>query len=178
MLHTYKLQKIDFADICFMVRILSIIILPFLFACKSSQNGLSQDQANAPIDITINEVYKPGDVIVFIVENNSDSSVYILDPSRLNIQRKIDSVWYDIRILPCPCGAPCRPPRYVELEPRDHMDINWNQKESWCEGGNLPGNDKDAYVKRGTYRFVLRVNGSNEKDQVDDELVYAEFKIL
>lgn len=161
-----------------MIRILAIFLLPLLLSCKPSQNKDSKVVKDSPVDITIAEVYKPGDVIVFIVENNSDSTVYLLDPSRLNIQRKIDTIWYDVRILPCPCGAPCSPPRYVELEPRDHMDINWNQKESWCEGGNSPGNDKEAYVKRGTYRFVLKVNDSNEKDQVDDELVFAEFKIL
>jgi hypothetical protein len=163
-----------------MKRFLFLLILPFMIACNSSNqvNESATDETVLGVKAIISPKYKEGSDVVFIVENTSDTSVYILQPSRLQIQRMLDSAWYDIRIQHCPCGAPCAPPRYVELKPYQQMDLNWNQKESWCKGGNLPGNDKTAYVPRGTYRFVLRINDSSEKEQADDRLLYAPFKIL
>lgn len=156
------------------------LILSISFACNQSSqiNESSAEETVLGVKVIISPKYKEGSDVVFIVENTSDTSVFLLQPSRLQIQRMLDSAWYDLRIQHCPCGAPCAPPRYVELKPYQQMDLNWNQKESWCEGGNLPGNDKRAYVPRGTYRFVIRVNDSSEKEQADDQLLYAPFKIL
>lgn len=156
-----------------------LILLSFYSCNPTSQLSEEKDEhSKLGVRVIIGEKYKPGDNVVFILENNSDSIRYLLEPSRLQIQRKIDTLWYDVRIQNCACGAPCAPPHYVPLEPFQQMDIAWNQIESWCEGGDIPGNDKSAYVKRGTYRFIITVNDSPEREQADDEWIYAEFKIL
>lgn len=163
-----------------MQNIFFLILTISFYSCNpTSQLSEEKDEhSKLGVRAIIGEKYKQGDNVVFILENNTDTTRYLLDPSRLKIQRKIDTLWYDVRIQHCPCGAPCAPPRYAPIEPFQQMDLAWNQKESWCEGGDLPGNDKSAYVKRGTYRFIITVNDSSEREQADDEIIYAEFKIL
>ena len=151
-----------------------------LLACNpdSNPNETPEDETVLGVKTIIAPKYKEGSDVVFIVENTSDTSVYLLEPSRLQIQRLIDTTWYEIRIQHCPCGAPCAPPRYIELKPFQQLDLSWNQQESWCRGGDLPGRDKSAYVPRGTYRFILTINDSPEREQADDLYLYAPFKIL
>lgn len=152
---------------------LSIIIL---ISCQSNK-GLS-DSSESDLNVIINDVYKHKDQVVFILENKSDSSLFILEPSRFNIQRLLDTTWVDIRINHCPCGAPCAPPRYIEMKPFQQFDLNWDQKESWCKGGNAPGNDEVAYVPRGSYRFVFHLGTSTEREQTEKETIFAPFKVL
>lgn len=163
-----------------MQKLLFLLIGIYFFSCNPSSqlSAEKEEHSKLGVRVIIGEKYKPGDNVVFILENNSDTLRYLLEPSRLQIQRKIDTLWYDLRIQHCPCGAPCAPPHYIPMKPFQQMDLSWNQKESWCEGGYEPGNDKSAYVRRGTYRFIITVNDSPEKEQADDEYIYAEFKIL
>lgn len=155
-------------------------VTAILISCnpESQLNKEREDSSRLGVRVIIGEKYKPGSPVVFIIENTADTLRYIMEPSRLEIQREIDSNWYDLRILHCPCGAPCAPPRYVPIEPYQEIDISWNQKESWCQGSNSRGNDKSEYVRRGKYRFVIHVNDSAESEQSDDEIIYAEFMIL
>ena len=157
-----------------------LLFVVLILSCKSQVQYSNQDEENSKYGVRtiIGEKYKLGSPVIFIIENTSDTVRYIMEPSRLEVQRLIDSSWYDLRILHCPCGAPCAPPRYVPINPYQEIDISWNQKESWCQGSQEPGNDKSEYVRRGTYRFVIRVNDSDESEQADDEIVYAQFKIL
>ncbi len=155
-------------------------MIAFCIACNAVSNIPIEEHENLAFGVKAisNPVYKEGGNVVFILENTTDSSRYILEPSRLTIQKMIDSAWYDIRMLPCPCGASCAPPEYYEIKAFDQMDLSWNEKESWCRIPNEPGTDRSEYVKRGTYRIVLKINDSPEKDQVDDQELIVQFKIL
>ena len=152
-----------------------------MVSCKGTDTLIDKEDVVMAFGVKaiVNPKYEEGGNVVLILENTSDTTRYIFDPSRLYVERMLDSVWYEVPIQHCRCGAPCAPPNYLALAPFDQMDLSWNQKSSWCQGdSNEPGSDKSEYVKRGTYRIVIRVNDSPEKDQVDDRLLYANFKIL
>jgi hypothetical protein len=123
--------------------------------------------------------YKLGEAVVIILENDSDTMAYLFQPNYITIQRLVDSNWVDLRVIPCPCGAPCAPPGYQALEPYQIMDIQWDQRESWCDFtkndslGQLIRNE----VRPGNFRWLIRSNDSPERDQVDDLILSLEFLV-
>ncbi len=113
------------------------------------------------------------------IENSSDTMAYIFQPNYLSIQKLVDSVWTDLRIIPCPCGAPCAPPGYQPLEPYQLIDLAWDQRESWCEPADneLGLEMKWQEVKPGTYRWIVKSNRKSNSEGLGDEIQELVFKI-
>jgi len=165
--------------------IIGICFSFFLFSCAGSipgntKSGTIELEPNSyGISALHKAEYKLGEAVVIIIENDSDTMAYLFQPNYFTIQRLIDTNWVDLRIIPCPCGAPCAPPGYQPLEPYQDVDIHWDQRESWCDHSKEDPLEQleRKEVRPGRYRWLIRTNDSPERDQVDDLIVSLEFLI-
>lgn len=84
-----------------------------------------------PIEVEIS--YLPQDLMEFKVINLSDSTVFIHHYYKLHIEWQKDESWIPLRILSCPCGAPCaRPAEFVGISGGENFVWEWDMQESWC----------------------------------------------
>jgi hypothetical protein len=114
--------------------------------------------------------------ISFVVTNSSTDSIYIYQPKQINIEKLIDNSWVKLRILYCPCGAPCaKPPEKIGIINGGEYTMTWDKNESWCGEKNevgIPETIKER-VSNGKYRLrVLYSNSNNQK-----EVLYKEFEL-
>lgn len=133
-----------------------LLIACSLFSCSPKTTSVS----NGPLVITHQETDAAGGkVIRFTITNNTEEGLTIVDPNTVSIQFKEGADWKNVRILSCPCGAPCaRPPSELMLEPDKSNELTWNKKEEWCAGQTdrgIPNSFSEDAVK-GTYRIKIR----------------------
>lgn len=152
------------------------IILIFLLAgCTSKQHvAITQTSENKSTLIEIN--ITQGENLSFAIKNISDESVKIYQPEKLRIEKFIDSSWVKLRILPCPCGAPCaRPPEFINIPSGQSHFYSWDKNESWCGDKNESGipETKRMIAESGKYRIAILYSIEEGKQ----ELLYKEFEI-
>ena len=104
----------------------------------------------------------------FKVINRSDSTVYIHHYYKLQIEMKKEEAWVPLRILFCPCGAPCaKPAEFVGISAGENLAWEWDMQESWCGKpgeSHIPQTMKQK-VNPGVYRVKV-VYGLGLKDNV------------
>ena len=141
-------------------------------ACKSKNIKSNNDS----IKIEIKNSYKIGETINVTIINTSKGSLTLYNPTKLNFQKKNEGKWKHLRILPCPCDAPCQaPPEKLEMPSKKAQKLTWQQKESYCGTKKVANNVRETIykqVEKGTYRFVVKYK-QNEKE----ETIYKEFNI-
>ena len=152
-----------------------IIILVLSVACSTKQQISKtevSDNKSSIIEISLIE----GESISFTIKNTTTESVYIYQPQRLHIEKFNNNSWEKLRILPCPCGAPCaKPIEKIEISKDDNYILSWDKHESWCGDKNeagIPNTIRELAIK-GKYR--LRVLYSHNKNQ--KEILYKEFEL-
>ena len=157
-----------------MKKILTIILV--LSAACSTKQQISKtevsDNKSSIIEISVTE----GESISFTIKNTTMESVYIYQPSRLNIEKFNNSSWENLRILPCPCDAPCNAPiEKEELAAGESFNLSWNKEESWCgtERVNNVRNTIKQTIGKGTYRIKINILTDNRKLNP----IYQEFTI-
>lgn len=133
-----------------------LLIACSLFSCSPKTTSVN----NGPLVITHQEAdAAAGKVIRFTIKNNTKEGLTIIDPNTVSIQLKDGTDWKNVRILSCPCGAPCaRPPSEMTLQPDKSNELTWNKKEEWCEGLSARGipNSFSENAVKGTYRIKIR----------------------
>ncbi|PKP38143.1 MAG: hypothetical protein CVT98_05350 [Bacteroidetes bacterium HGW-Bacteroidetes-15] len=155
----------------------NIIYLSVFIIWGCSPKVTKQDSLplqSMPISLEIN--FSEANAIQFIVTNSSDDLVYIHHHPKLNIERLKDGEWQLLRILPCPCGAPCaQPAEYFDLPKGADFSFKWNMEESWCgEIVNMPVPETIKQpVTSGNYRLKIYYS-INKKDVLE---FYKEFTI-
>ena len=137
------------------VAFLSIILMIWSCSPKVSKKTADISESN-PISLDINFI--DAGSIHFKVKNNKNSLAYLHQHPKLNIERLTDGVWQPIKILPCPCGAPCaKPSEFIEFPEGAEYTYKWNKEESWCgEMGKAPV--PETYSEPagpGTYRIII-----------------------
>ena len=157
-----------------MKKILTIILV--LSAACSTKQQISKtevsDNKSSIIEISVTE----GESISFTIKNTTMESVYIYQPSRLNIEKFNNSSCENFRILPCPCDAPCNAPiEKEELAAGESFNLSWNKEESWCgtERVNNVRNTIKQTIGKGTYRIKINILTDNRKLNP----IYQEFTI-
>jgi hypothetical protein len=128
---------------------------------------------NKPKPLAIEVIISDTD-IKFTVTNNLDDTVFIHHHAKLNIERYSDDNWNLLRILPCPCGAPCaKPAEFIELPKGEKLSYSWNREESWCgEMRDMPVPETiTERVSNGKYRY--KIYYSLDQRQVNE--YYKEF---
>lgn len=152
------------------------IILIFLLAGCTSKQHIANNQTSEK-NLTLIEIsITQGDNLTFIIKNISEESVKIYQPEKLKIEKFIDGSWQKLRILPCPCGAPCaRPPEFVDIPSGQSHYFSWNKNESWCGDKNESGipETKRVIAEPGKYRIVILYSIENG----NQEFFYKEFEI-
>ena len=153
-----------------------LIILTLLIAGCTSKQQVSSIQLNEQelSELEINIVKDEN--ISFVIKNTTNELVYLYQPKRIYIEKLSNGSWEKLRILPCPCDAPCRPPKEKEeLGVNESFNLNWNKEESWCgtERVNRVRNTVTKNAEKGTYRVRFRYK-INENEI---ENIYKEFTI-
>jgi len=158
-----------------MIYRITLILSILLFSCNTT--GKLQD--NEPyidehgMEVTTEETDAE---IIFQLKNTNDYPVYLSRPDQLTIQKQEGDNWERVRILYCPCGASCPPPReFVSLQTNDFVRLKWNKKESWCvdvEHQMIP-ETKERKASQGNYRMLIQY-GQQKKKQTK---TYYEFKL-
>ncbi len=154
---------------------LLIILTLLVVGCATKQQTSSiQISENKPSIIEISLIEDEG--ISFTIKNTTTESVYIYRPQRLHIEKFNNGSWEKLRILPCPCGAPCaKPAEKFEIPIGEKYVLTWDKHESWCGDKNeagIPNTSRELAIK-GKYRLrVLYSYNNNQK-----EILYKEFEL-
>jgi len=154
---------------------LLIILMLFVVGCATKQQTPStQISENKPSIIEISLI--EGESISFTIKNTTTESVYIYQPQRLHIEKLNNGSWEKLRILLCPCDAPCNAPtEKEELTAGESFNLSWNKEESWCgkERINNVRNTVRRSVEKGNYRIRINILTDNRKTNP----IYREFTI-
>jgi len=151
------------------------ILILFVTGCSTNKNvPETKDRTEDLVVIEVNIAEKEN--ISFIITNTSNKLIYIYQPHRLHIERFENGTWENVRILYCPCGAPCaKPPEKVDILVGGIHTWEWDKYESWCGEKNefgIPETIKKM-AKNGKYRLrVLYSNSNNEQ-----EVLYKKFEL-
>ncbi len=153
-----------------------VILLLFLAGCatkqKSTQVNTLNNKETKLIEIGIIE---KSDKLVFNVKNISDAPIDFFQLNKLQIEKYIDGEWKGLRILACPCDAPCNAPsERTELKKEESYEIIWNKQESWC-GTERIGHVRNIVrqdVEEGKYRIKISFYKGNAI-----ETTFKEFSI-
>jgi len=138
--------------------IVSVAFLLSLTTCKtlSSQKDPIEKNENQ-LQVTIAQNYSKGDTINIELTNLSGKTLLLYSPSKPKIEKLEQDNWKTIKILNCPCDAPCNaPPDKIELAVNKKTSWHWDQKESYCgkrdKAGIRETIKKEA--EKGKYRLV------------------------
>ena len=154
---------------------LSIILIILLVGCTTKQQ-VSYTKFESKESLVIEAKIVENNKIVFSISNNTSESLNIYQPQKLNIEMLVNDSWEKLRILPCPCDAPCNASIEKEvLAAEASFNLNWNKEESWC-GLKRVNNVRETIKKtvgKGTYR--IKINILNESTTI--KAFYHEFII-
>jgi len=149
-----------------MKKALILISLIIFFTDCATKNKLEGKQEK-PIDENTIEcnIEEKSNEIKFVIKNIGLTEITVLNPFRLNIERYNNESWETLKILHCPCDAPCNAPKEViTLKPGESYTINWNKQESWCSNekvsGIRPTINKSA--PEGKYRLKIKMSTDSE----------------
>ena len=150
---------------------LFIISIFLFFGCNSiRETRTSSTQPAIDVKVEISE-----SAINFILKNTSQKNVFIYSPRKIKIQKFENNEWRSLKILYCPCDAPCNAPEEkVLISVGEFLSIPWNKKESWCGDRNHSGMrvTEEYVVTTGLYRFNYSLI-----DSIDKIEKYIEFEI-
>lgn len=149
-----------------------LLVLLFLISgCKSSQMISVNDNTDpVSIDLTIMD-----ESITFSLYNNTLSQLEILNPQKLSIYHFENNNWQKLKILICPCDAPCNAPdENIKIDSKQNYSVQWNKKESWCGEKTFHGPRETIYSapSSGKYKivFVYKQNGKTNEILKEFEL--------
>ena len=147
-----------------------------IVACSTSKQLQKDNVINVNNEIVEINVSNKGVQIEFLIKNLNDTPIYIVNTGKLYIERKNNDDWDRLRILPCPCDAPCHQNKEdLEIVTGKEYIISWNMEESWCgtERVNMVRNTVKQVVEKGTYRIRISYKTKDNKA----EIIYKEFVI-
>jgi len=154
----------------------TIFILTLIIAGCATKKHAQDDQAANKYSSIIEVNIVEGKDMSFVIVNTSKEPVYIYQPKNIYLEKFDNGSWEHLRILYCPCGAPCaKPPENVEILMDGKYTWTWDKHESWCGEKNefgIPETIKKI-ASNGKYRLrVLYRNSNNQK-----EVLYKEFEL-
>lgn len=158
-----------------MKTLFKLILLGSLFSCASAKIYDQSEDINLKIEIKHHRI-ENGENIIFTIKNISSKALVIIKPTIIHIEKLQEGIWKKIRILYCPCDAPCQAPDDEDiLSPQNQIESSWDQMESWC-GENTDGKIRNSiyeYVGTGQYRIQIIYKNSNDNFTT----VYSYFRI-
>lgn len=162
------------------VRSITILVIILSFACKTNKDISSQNQKAdiiSPINLEMPELIEDNKQLNIAITTDLREGIILFDPMLVRIEKQHENSWQQVKILHCPCGAHCEPPKkWIKLLPEDHWNMKWNLNESWCENivkGEIP-ETIEKKADSGKYRVVI-FYGYNQQDRIK---LTKEFKII
>jgi hypothetical protein len=152
-----------------------LIFIIVIVSCSTKQeiiNTAFSENKPSKLEISIED----GENISFTIKNNTLESLYIYQPRKLHIEKFNNGTWERLRILQCPCGAPCaKPPEKVQILNQEKYIRTWDKYESWCGEKNEYGIPETLKAKalKGKYRLSV-LCGIDSKQK---ETIYKEFEL-
>lgn len=135
-----------------------------LFSCKIQQEATEKANQDPIVISHINSISRGKPILIFFIKNITNQELILLEPLVVRIEQKIDLEWRAIKILNCPCGAPCAPLIKEEvISQNESFKLSWNKKEEWCGELNDYGIPK-SYSKlseEGEYRLKIKYRINN-----------------
>lgn len=154
----------------------AILVLTILIAGCTSKKQVSDTQTTSKNSSIIEVNIIEDKNISFEVDNNSMETMYIYQPKKIYLERFDNGSWVHLRILSCPCGAPCaRPPEKVEIQKDGKYTWKWDRYESWCGEKNEAGIPETIRKAANKGKFRLRVLYRISDNQ--KEVLYKEFEL-
>ena len=140
-------------------------------ACKC-ENGkcekVKEKLVEEVIITTDKTEYEIGEEVKITIENNSDKEQKIGYPDYF-IERFKNDNWVEVRQVRCPCGALCDMVGYSFIKPKDKLEFEWDQQESWCSSGSGDwslSEEISNQVQSGKYRIrSIKVDLNNADDK-------------
>jgi hypothetical protein len=149
------------------------LLIVFFVSCKSNEKSTS---IKSEPDIIKTNIVISENQIQFQIQNISNDTLTIYSPQQITIQRFVNNDWEKVRILNCPCGAPCAKPAEIkELFSGQIHTYSWDKQESWCGKKNeygIPETIKE-FSKSGKYRIMIMY----QIKQSEKQIVYQEFEL-
>ncbi|MGE0088056.1 MAG: hypothetical protein AB7S50_01115 [Bacteroidales bacterium] len=149
-----------------------LIFLILFTACKSLHETKTNIQ-KPPVEIEIVQVENE---MIFTLTNNSTDTIRVINPKKLNLQRMQDNEWQNLKILNCPCDAPCNAPKEsISIDSNQQYIFKWNKKESWC-GKRTSYSIRETIeqpVDPGNFKVLISV----KKQDQSIEIISKEFEI-
>ncbi len=146
------------------------------YTCKCA-NGkcekVKEELVEEVIVTTDKMEYEQGEMVKITVENNSDREQRMGYPIYV-VERFENNSWLSVRQVWCPCGTTCSIIN-LSIKPKDNLEIEWNQRESWCDDPNLTTNtiillhseEISNQVQSGRYRIKsIKVDLNNAKETI------------
>lgn len=157
-----------------MKKILTIFFV-IAISCSTKQGITNTDFIeNKPSKLEIS--VEDGETITFSIKNISSESLYLFQPKKMNIEKFDNGTWERLRILHCPCGAPCaKPPEKVKILNQEKYVRTWDKYENWCGERNEYGIPTTLKAKASKGKYRLRVICGIDSKQ--KETIYKEFEL-
>lgn len=161
-----------------MKKLILFLTLLSIFGCVSNKKSKSKVVENTNVDkITVTtNISFPDSTIQFYIANNTNQTILLYNAMQLDIEMNNNGTWEKLRILPCPCGAPCaRPAEFTEIATGNQFLLSWNMEESWCGKKNEKGIAETikSKVKPNLYRIMI-LYSENQKEKI---VFYKEFNL-
>ena len=106
----------------------------------------------------------------FVVKNERAETIYFISSGKLDIEKKIKGEWVQLRILPCPCDAPCRnSEQVIGVKSNETYVFDWNMMESWCGKENIAPMVRKTETQKVDYRIKFIVKRGNQINDIKRE---------
>lgn len=139
------------------------VFLVLVLGCKTTEISKNEDNLEG-INFTYNQ---NNEVIEFSLKNLNNEAVNLVKKNTLNIEKLQNGEWVRVKILPCPCDAPCREINdEIIIKPNESYLIKWNMIESWCskERKEFIRETISQKAGKGKYRLKIQlIEGNNNK---------------
>ncbi|MCK5466670.1 hypothetical protein KAI56_04240 [Candidatus Parcubacteria bacterium] len=125
----------------------------YVCECVNGKCEKVKEELVEEVSITTDKMeYEQGEEVKITINNNSDKEQRISYPA-YSIERFESNNWIEIKQIWCPCGAYCEEVEWLFIKPKDKLEYEWNQQESWCGRVELLWGDFSHQVQSGRYRI-------------------------
>ncbi|MCB8964284.1 MAG: hypothetical protein H6536_04495 [Bacteroidales bacterium] len=155
-----------------------LLLLPIVFVACVSQRKYSANinlESNRNLQVVVDDSSDFAK-IRFATINTSVDSIFIHNHNQIHIEQFVDGQWVKLRILNCPCGAPCaKPAEFIAIAPQGRLTFTWDKKQSWCGAKKSHGIPETLTQPVTLGRYRVLVVFSTDKRTI--ELYYKEFSL-
>jgi hypothetical protein len=155
---------------------LKVFLLLVMVACNSPRYSTNSIDSKLHISLNEDQVIHENESIQFRIQNSSAERLTLIYPEKLRIEKNENGEWRNLKILDCPCDAPCQPkPEKLLLESGKNLILNWDQRESWCGSRSTSQIRETIYKEAGSGKYRISIH--LKKEDGEESTFYKHFNI-